>query len=163
LVGCPHRLNVGGKENSRLAILCWGLSPIVMGDCQRFVAVRRANDWAVESRALKAEREFGPRFRRCLRWDCWLTLSGPPPVFSDLRITKDFKCFVFGSADSEGVMGAFFGSADCKGVRGIKAKPLDTCVGCRVGPHPSRLRVKKCCAPTTENVFAVRDWLCFGI
>ena len=36
-----------------------------------------------------------------------------------MRIPKDFKCFVFGSADSEGVMGAFFGSADCKAVSGF--------------------------------------------
>jgi hypothetical protein len=42
----------------------------------------------------------------------------PPPLFSDLRIIKDFKSFVFGSADSEGVTGVFFGSADCKGVSG---------------------------------------------
>ena len=36
----------------------------------------------------------------------------------EVRILKSFKSCVFGSADSERVMGVFFGSADCKGVRG---------------------------------------------
>ena len=40
----------------------------------------------------------------------------PSPFFSDLRILKDFKCFVFGSADCKGVTRLFFGSADSKGV-----------------------------------------------
>jgi hypothetical protein len=53
----------------------------------------------------------------------WLTVCPPSPhLFSDLRILKDFKCFVFGSADSEGVTGAFFGSADCKGVSGFRER-----------------------------------------
>ena len=33
-----------------------------------------------------------------------------------MRILKDFKCRVFGSADSKGVTHAFSVSADCKGV-----------------------------------------------
>jgi hypothetical protein len=44
-------------------------------------------------------------------------LSPTPLVFSELRILKDFKSFVFGTAHSKGVMGAFFGSAHTKGLR----------------------------------------------
>jgi hypothetical protein len=40
-----------------------------------------------------------------------------PPLFSELRILKDFKCRVFGTAHSKGVTGAFCGSAHSKGVR----------------------------------------------
>jgi hypothetical protein len=40
----------------------------------------------------------------------------PRPLFSDLRILKDFKSFVFGSADCKGVTGAFCESADSKRV-----------------------------------------------
>lgn len=44
------------------------------------------------------------------------SLPLPPPFFSDLRILKGFKSFVFGPADCKGVMGEFFGSADSKGL-----------------------------------------------
>jgi hypothetical protein len=43
-----------------------------------------------------------------------------PPLFPELRILKDFKSFVFGTAHSKGVMGAFFGTAHSKGVSVIK-------------------------------------------
>jgi hypothetical protein len=46
--------------------------------------------------------------------DADITLT--PHLFSDLRILKDFKSFVFGSADCKGVTGGFFGSADSKEV-----------------------------------------------
>ena len=36
-------------------------------------------------------------------------------VCVEVGIIKDFKSFVFGSADSKAVMGAFYGSADYKG------------------------------------------------
>jgi hypothetical protein len=42
-------------------------------------------------------------------------LPPPPSLFSDLRILKDFKSFVFGSADCKGVTGVFCGSADSTG------------------------------------------------
>ncbi len=44
-------------------------------------------------------------------------LSPTPLVFSELRILKDFKSFVFGTAHSKGVMGAICGTAHSKGVR----------------------------------------------
>ena len=37
-------------------------------------------------------------------------------AYPEVRILKDFKCRVFGSADSKGVTHAFSVSADCKGV-----------------------------------------------
>jgi hypothetical protein len=44
---------------------------------------------------------------------------GPPyPLFSEVFIIKDFKCFVFGSVHCKGVAGGFCGSADSKGVTG---------------------------------------------
>src|SRR5260370_41478056 len=44
-------------------------------------------------------------------------LSHTPLVFSELRIPKDFKCRVFGTAHSKGVMGAICGTAHSKRVR----------------------------------------------
>ena len=38
-----------------------------------------------------------------------------------MRILKDFKSFVFGSADSKRVTGAFFVSADSKGFSAVAA------------------------------------------
>ena len=55
-----------------------------------------------------------------------------------MRILKDFKCFVFGSADSEGVTGAFFGSADCKGVSGFWERKRFTTEGAEFTEAESR-------------------------
>jgi hypothetical protein len=40
-----------------------------------------------------------------------------PPLFSELRILKDLESFVFGTAHSKGVMGAFRGTAHSKRLR----------------------------------------------
>jgi hypothetical protein len=47
------------------------------------------------------------------------SLPPSPPLFSDLRILKDFKSNEFGSADCKGVTRLFFGSADSKEVTGL--------------------------------------------
>jgi hypothetical protein len=53
----------------------------------------------------------------CRRADLWLTVCPSPRLFLELRILKDFKANVFGSADSKAVTRLFRGSADSKGVR----------------------------------------------
>ena len=46
----------------------------------------------------------------------WLTVYPPlPHPFAEVRILKDFKWRVFGSADCKGVTGGFFGTADSTG------------------------------------------------
>ena len=49
------------------------------------------------------------------------SLPPSPHLFSQVRILKNFKSFVFGSADSTGVTGVFCGSADSKGFMPKKA------------------------------------------
>ena len=41
----------------------------------------------------------------------------PSPLFSQVRILKDFRTFEFASADSKGFRGAFFVSVDSKEIR----------------------------------------------
>jgi hypothetical protein len=62
------------------------------------------------------------------------SLPPSPHPFSDLRILKDFKSFVFGSADCKGVTGEFFGSADSEEVRGFAGLNAGTLEDS--APHP---------------------------
>ena len=102
----------------------------------------------------------GP-YRRWESANVWLTVYPLPPLFSDLRILEDFKCFVFGSADSRGVTGAFFGSADSTGLttfrtfgRG-KSQDQDQARDVRIdncdNTKQSNMLVMKCQGPKWEN------------
>jgi hypothetical protein len=72
----------------------------------------------------------------CRRADFWLTICPSPRLFLELRILKDFKANVFGSADSKTVTRLFRGSADSKGVRCCRALLLMR------GIYRSRFRAK---------------------
>jgi hypothetical protein len=50
--------------------------------------------------------------------------AGYPPLFSELRILKDLKWPVFGTAHSKGFRGAFFGTAHSKGLSWIGVEIL---------------------------------------
>src|SRR5882724_1434494 len=82
----------------------WCLSTWKNRSCKEYWA----NEFHQTSREL--ERCEGPRWR----WDFWLTVCPFPRLFLEVRILKDFKSSVFGSADSKRVTHAIFVSADSK-------------------------------------------------
>jgi hypothetical protein len=82
-------------------------------------------------------------------------LGYPPHLFSDVRILKDFKCCVFGSADSAGVTGAFCGSADCKGVREFEVEFCEDWVG--------QTGAQQCCTRTAAERTGVTFPTRFGL
>jgi hypothetical protein len=67
-----------------------------------------------------------------------------PPLFSELRMIKDLKSFVFGTAHSKGVMGEIFGTAH--------SKRLTEGVGPETGVRKKASARRECWATLSDRI-----------